>query len=150
MASWYLCLGPDPKAIGLQQALEPALFYFSTRLFLINQDSPLESVLAFKNGVYCCPGTEGLVMMLGYDIRMEGEIKALFLHQAAPAGAALFLFLVAEIAVLLFALLVSSFGIWKSLLGEATCTHTHIHTHPNLPTHQSCVLITAYISAEVF
>lgn len=42
-------------------------------------------------------------MMLGYDIRMEGEIKALFLHQAAPAGAALFLFLVAKIAVLLFA-----------------------------------------------
>lgn len=41
--------------------------------------------------------------MLGYDIRMEGEIKALFLHQAASAEAAFFLFLVAKIAVLLFA-----------------------------------------------
>lgn len=47
-------------------------------------------------------------MMLGYDIRMEGDIKALLLYQAAPAGAALFLFFVARIAVLLFALLVSS------------------------------------------
>jgi len=52
-----------------------------------------ESVLAFKNGVYCCTGTESLIVMLGYDIRMEGEIKALFLHQAAPAGAAFFSFL---------------------------------------------------------
>lgn len=93
-------------------------------------------------------------MMLGYDMRMEGEIKALFLHQAAPAGAALFLFLVAKIAVLLFALWVSSFGIWKSLLEQATCTHTHTHIPPGPPTHkgthQSCVLVAAYISAEVF
>lgn len=84
---------------------------------------------------------------------MEGEIKALFLHQAASAGAALFLFLVAKIAVVLFVLLVSSFRICKSLLGQAICTHTHSHV-PDPPTHtgthQSCVLIAACISAEVF
>lgn len=89
-------------------------------------------------------------MMLGCDIRMEAEIKALFLNQAAPAGAALFLFLVTKIAALLFALLVSSLGIWKSLLGEATCTHMSPDPPTNTGTHQSCVLIAACICAGVF
>lgn len=91
-------------------------------------------------------------MMLGYDIRMEGEIKALFLHQAAPAGAALFLFLVAKIAVLLFAFIGLIF--WDLEI-PSRAGNLHAHTRSPRPpthtgTHQSCVLVAAYISADVF
>jgi len=69
-------------------------------------------------------------MMLGYDIRMEGKIKALFLHQAAPAGAAFFLFLVANIAVLLFAFI--GLIIWDLEIpsrGDEGNLHAHTHSH---------------------
>lgn len=68
--------------------------------------------------------------MLGYDIRMEGEIKALFLHQAAPAGAAFSLFLVAKIAVLLFAFIGLIF--WDLEIpsrGEQGNLHAHTYRH---------------------
>lgn len=85
-------------------------------------------------------------MMLGYDIRMEGEIKALFLHQAAPAGAAFFSFLIAEIAVLLFLFIGLIFWDLKIASKGEDC-NLHVHTHT---THLSCVLIAIYISAEIF
>lgn len=67
--------------------------------------------------------------MLGY-IRMEGEIKALFLHQAAFAEVAFFLFLVAKIAVLLFACIGLIF--WDLEIpsrGEKSNLHAHTHRH---------------------
>lgn len=84
--------------------------------------------------------------MLGYDIRMEGEIKALFLHQAALAGAAFSLFLVAKIAVLLFAFIGLVF--WDLKIpsrGEEDNLYVP-PTPPPLP----CVLIAVYISADIF